>query len=98
MPLAEGLNYCLQIIEISKQHAIAYKPNIEYFESFGESGNLALISLINSIPKDIPVLLDCNLNDTNLTAQVSHNNSIYSMIFHSKNLFITLLGICDKIL
>jgi uridine monophosphate synthetase len=59
----------LKIIHESHEYAAAFKPNIAFFECFGEAGFAALKEVMQAIPKDIPILLDCKRGDIDTTAQ-----------------------------
>jgi len=56
------------IIEVTKDLVCCYKPNIAFFEQFGRDGWDILFSTINSIPEEIPVLLDAKRGDIGHTA------------------------------
>ncbi len=57
------------IIEVTKDFVCCYKPNIAFFEQFGREGWDILFSTINSIPEQIPVLLDAKRGDIGHTAE-----------------------------
>lgn len=61
--------FCLRIIHATHEYAAAFKPNIAFFECFGEDGYKALREVITAIPSDIPVVLDCKRGDIDTTAQ-----------------------------
>jgi orotidine-5'-phosphate decarboxylase len=63
-------DFCINIIESTHQYAAAFKPNSAFFERFGSEGFDVLQRVIQSIPVDIPVLLDCKRGDIDTTAQV----------------------------
>lgn len=52
-----------KIIEATTDYAVCYKPNIAFYEAWGESGFRALQSTLQMIPKEIPVLLDAKRGD-----------------------------------
>jgi uridine monophosphate synthetase len=60
--------FCLKIIEATKDLVLAYKPNIAFFEIFGASGIDALKQVIAAIPEEIPVILDAKRGDISSTA------------------------------
>ena len=69
-PTPEGaLSFCLDIINETYPYAAAFKPNSAFFEAFGPLGFEALAKVINAIPKDIPIILDCKRGDIDTTAQ-----------------------------
>uniref|UniRef100_A0A0G4I343 Orotidine 5'-phosphate decarboxylase n=1 Tax=Chromera velia CCMP2878 TaxID=1169474 RepID=A0A0G4I343_9ALVE len=61
-------NFCLRLIDETSHVACCYKPNAAFFEVFGDAGFVALKAVIDHIPKDIPVLLDCKRGDIGSTA------------------------------
>jgi len=64
-----ALSFCINIINETHPYAAAFKPNSAFFEAFGSSGFEALTKVINAIPKDIPIILDCKRGDIDTTAQ-----------------------------
>ncbi|MBI9043187.1 MAG: orotidine-5'-phosphate decarboxylase [Anaerolineaceae bacterium] len=64
-----ALDFCLPLIEATKDFAAAYKPNAAFFEALGPDGWQALKTVIDSIPDEIPVLLDAKRGDISSTAQ-----------------------------
>lgn len=69
-PNAEAMqDFCLRLIENTSDLALAYKPNIAFFEAFGSSGLSVLERVISSIPKEIPVILDAKRGDIASSAQ-----------------------------
>jgi uridine monophosphate synthetase len=61
--------FCHSIIEATTGLAAAYKPNIAFFEAFGAEGIAVLQQVINSIPNEIPIILDAKRGDIASTAQ-----------------------------
>lgn len=61
--------FCLGLIAETSHYALAYKPNIAFFEVLGASGIAAIKQVIAAIPKDIPVILDAKRNDIATSAQ-----------------------------
>ncbi|MDC7224603.1 MAG: orotidine-5'-phosphate decarboxylase, partial [Spirochaetales bacterium] len=49
--------------------AICYKPNIAFFEAYGPEGLRALEKVMETIPEEIPTLIDAKRNDIGSTAQ-----------------------------
>lgn len=47
-----------------------FKPNVAFFEYFGQEGVAVLHDVLNLIPEDIPVILDAKRGDIDTTAQV----------------------------
>ena len=62
-------DHCLRIVEVTRDVALAYKPNAAFFERFGAAGVAALTEVIATIPKDIPVVLDAKRGDIASTAE-----------------------------
>lgn len=55
---------------LAAPHAVAYKPNAAFFEAIGPNLGLSCLRrVIDSIPDDIPVLLDVKRGDIGSTAQ-----------------------------
>ena len=68
-PTAEAaLTFCTNIVEATQDLALAYKPNIAFFEALGSAGLEALKKLVASIPPEIPVILDAKRGDIASTA------------------------------
>jgi uridine monophosphate synthetase len=65
----EAAAFCIKIIEQTHPYAAAFKPNSAFFEAFGAKGFEALISVMKSIPADIPIILDNKRGDIDTTAQ-----------------------------
>lgn len=58
-----------KLIEATAQYTVCYKPNIAFYEAWGEGGHRALIKTMAMIPDGIPILLDAKRNDIGATAQ-----------------------------
>ena len=58
-----------KIIEETADYCVCYKPNIAFYEAYGEEGMKALRATLDLIPKEIPVLLDAKRGDIGNTAQ-----------------------------
>jgi uridine monophosphate synthetase len=63
-----ALSFCNKLVQATQDYALAYKPNIAFFEAFGSEGYQALKTLIASIPSEIPVILDAKRGDIASTA------------------------------
>ena len=63
------LDFCLRLIKATSDIALAYKPNVAFFEALGSEGWDALQAVIAAIPDDIPVLIDAKRGDIASTAQ-----------------------------
>ncbi len=59
----------LRIIEATFPYAAAFKPNIAFYEALGEPGMAALRKTLDSIPDDIPVIIDAKRGDISNTAE-----------------------------
>ena len=62
------VTFCQAVIEATHPFAAAYKPNLGFFVALGRAGFNALWAVRHSIPRDIPVILDCKTNDLGETA------------------------------
>lgn len=62
------VRFCQDIIEATHPFAAAFKPNLGFFVALGRAGFDALWTVRQSIPRDIPVILDCKTNDLGETA------------------------------
>ncbi len=58
-----------EIINATKDHVCAYKPNIAFFEALGVYGLELLEETLALIPEHIPVILDVKRGDIGNTAQ-----------------------------
>ncbi|MDK2981924.1 MAG: uridine monophosphate synthetase [Chloroflexota bacterium] len=63
------VNWAAGIIAQTDDQVCCYKPNFAFFEQFGPQGLSALQRIIQSVPDDIPVLLDVKRGDIGSTAQ-----------------------------
>jgi uridine monophosphate synthetase len=61
-------DFCTRIISETSEFAVAYKPNIAFFEALGHSGIRGLREIIRTVPDDIPVILDAKRGDIASTA------------------------------
>ena len=57
------------IIDATKEHVCAYKPNFAFYEQYGISGLEALKQTIEYIPDDIPVIGDAKRGDIGNTSK-----------------------------
>jgi len=62
--------FCRHIVDATKSHAAAFKPNLAFFESHGSSGVAQLERLLIDIPDDIPVIIDGKRGDIGNTARL----------------------------
>lgn len=69
-PNAEAMcDFCLRLIDQTIEFAAAYKPNIAFFEMLGAEGFDVLRKVMESVPQDIPIILDAKRGDIASTAQ-----------------------------
>lgn len=62
-------DFCRRLIDATEDSALAFKPNIAFFEAHGPEGVSALKKVIDSVPEGIPVILDAKRGDVASTAQ-----------------------------
>ncbi len=60
--------FCLAVIKSTKHVAVAYKPNLAFFEPFGSKGWEVLDRVIESIPSDCLVIADAKRGDIGNTS------------------------------
>lgn len=60
--------FCSRVINATKEHACAYKPNTGFFEALGSSGWAVLEQVINQIPNDKIIIADAKRGDIGNTA------------------------------
>ena len=69
-PTVEGVRaFCLRLIQATTDLAVAYKPNIAFFEVFGPQGLQVLKEVIEAVPAEIPIILDAKRGDIASTAE-----------------------------
>jgi len=70
----KGVSYFLyDVIEATKEHVIAFKPNMAFFEVFGVEGIQLLKDIRQKIPEKIPVILDAKRADIgNTSEKIAH--------------------------
>ena len=51
------------VVEQTLPFTAVYKPNIAYFEALGSQGFAALERILDAIPDEVPVILDCKRSD-----------------------------------
>lgn len=61
--------FCKAIVSATHDFAVAYKPNLAFFEQYGAEGWAALKRIIESIPEDILVIADAKRGDIGNTAK-----------------------------
>ncbi len=60
--------FAMNIIEATKDHVCAYKPNLAFYEHLGHDGLSLLESIVKRMPENIPLILDCKRGDIGNTA------------------------------
>ncbi len=69
-PGAAGVrSFCLRMIQATADLALAYKPNIAFFEALGSEGWMVLEEVMRAIPQGIPVIIDAKRGDISSTAK-----------------------------
>jgi orotidine-5'-phosphate decarboxylase len=63
MPVDDVVEFCKTIVEATQDLVCCYKPNIAFFEAFGEEGREYLVQTLAAIPHDIPVIVDAKRGD-----------------------------------
>ena len=63
------LNFLKQVIDATKSHCAAYKPNLGFFEALGENGLRVFRQVLDHIPKDHIVIADAKRGDISSTAE-----------------------------
>lgn len=63
------VRFCQELIEATHPFAAAYKPNLGFFAALGRTGLGVLWAVRHAIPHQIPVILDCKVNDIGATAE-----------------------------
>lgn len=61
--------FCKTIIEETADFAVAFKPNLAFFEQYGAEGWAALSRIIESVPDDVLVIADAKRGDIGNTAR-----------------------------
>jgi orotidine-5'-phosphate decarboxylase len=56
-------DFLRQVVEETAEWAVAYKPNMAYFEAMGIDGIRLLEELLGGMPEDVPVILDAKRSD-----------------------------------
>lgn len=61
--LEGAVDLCRRLIEATSDTACCYKPNAAFWEQYGPRGWEGLARVRESVPADIPVILDCKRAD-----------------------------------
>jgi orotidine-5'-phosphate decarboxylase len=72
-----------QIIDATKEYAVAYKPNIAFYEALGSKGWDSLSKTVEYIPKDIFTIADAKRGDIGNTASMYAKAFFENMPFDS---------------
>jgi orotidine-5'-phosphate decarboxylase len=59
----EALEFLRRVIGETQEWAAAFKPNMAYFEAMGIEGIRVLETLLDEMPKEVPVILDAKRSD-----------------------------------
>lgn len=76
-------SFCKQIIEETADFAVAYKPNIAFFEALGAKGWETLAKVAELIPTDIFTIADAKRGDIGNTSKLYAKAFFESMNFDS---------------
>ncbi|CAK9033145.1 Orotidine 5'-phosphate decarboxylase (OMP decarboxylase) (OMPDCase) (OMPdecase) [Durusdinium trenchii] len=77
---AEGaFRFCQRIIEETKDHAAAFKPNAAFFEVYGAAGWEALQRTLQLIPAEIPIVLDAKRGDIGSTSEAYASSAFQTL-------------------
>ena len=63
-----AVRFLRRIVSATSEHVAAYKPNMAFYERYGSAGLDILSLTLQSIPKDIPVIIDAKRGDVPNTA------------------------------
>ncbi len=63
------IHFCKQVIDVTRDHCCAYKPNLGFFESLGEPAFEVLSEICSHIPSDKIIIADAKRGDIWSTAQ-----------------------------
>jgi orotidine-5'-phosphate decarboxylase len=60
--------FCRAVVESTLPYAVAFKPNLAFFEQYGSEGWAALERVVEAIPSDVLVIADAKRGDIGNTA------------------------------
>ncbi|MEJ7839067.1 MAG: orotidine-5'-phosphate decarboxylase [Thermomicrobiales bacterium] len=63
------VEFSREIIAATSSMALAFKPNLAFFFALGREGLDTLYQVCADIPSNIPIVLDCKVNDMGATAE-----------------------------
>lgn len=66
------------IVRATAEHACAYKPNLAFYEQYGQAGIDVLFLTLSSLPDHVPVILDAKRGD------VPNTSSAYARALFTK--------------
>jgi len=72
-------DFCTHLVDATNDLVLAFKPNIAFFEVYGNAGIAALQAVIKAIPKEIPVILDAKRGDISSSAQAYAQAAFYTL-------------------
>jgi len=61
--------FCISVIECTHHVAVAFKPNLAFFEPYGADGFLALQRIVDAIPGECLVIADAKRGDIGNTSK-----------------------------
>ena len=61
-------NFCKAMVKATHHVAVAFKPNLAFFEQYGAEGWAALERVVESVPSDVLVIADAKRGDIGNTA------------------------------
>ncbi|MEX2456682.1 MAG: orotidine-5'-phosphate decarboxylase [Balneolaceae bacterium] len=68
-PSDQVFEFCRRVIESTKMHTCAYKPNLAFFEALGSDGWTVFDRLMDEIPSGKIIIADAKRGDIGTTAQ-----------------------------
>lgn len=63
-----AIRFLRRVIRATADHVCAFKPNLAFYEQYGQAGMDLLALTLQAIPGDIPVILDAKRGDVGHTA------------------------------
>jgi orotidine-5'-phosphate decarboxylase len=79
MPIEDVIEFHRQIIEATSDAVCCYKPNLAFFEAFGDAGWDILRRTLDMIPPEIPVIADAKRGDIGNTA-AAYAHAIFDVL------------------
>src|SRR5580693_200601 len=74
-----ALQFCRSIIDATRDLAVAYKPNMAFFESLGAQGFEMIELLRQSVPHDVLFIMDAKRGDIGNTSQ-AYAKAFYGLL------------------